>query len=281
MSLADLAAEHGLHRVGARPSFWRYLREAWSRRAFVITLARARLRADLEGNRLGVLWLLLQPCVNALIYGVIFGVLQGDRRGPDWAGHVVIGVFLFQFFTKSLTNGAKSITGNRALVQSLAFPRITLPVAEVIEEFLSLLPSIGLLLVVLPLLGHWPTWEWLLLIPLLALFTLFNTGIALIAARLTVHVQDLTQLLPYISRILFYTSGVLFNVSTIFDKHPIIVQIYDFYPLYQMLQMARDALMNNAAYDPMYWLYFSIWAVVTFVIGLLFFWVAEERYGRD
>lgn len=281
MSLAELAAESGLHRVGARPSFWSYLRDAWSRRDFVYAMARFRLRADLEGNRLGILWLLLQPVINATVYGVIFYFLQGGNRPKDFAAHVVIGVFLFQFFSKSLANGAKSITGNQSLVQSLAFPRITLPVAEVIEQFLSLLPSMGLLLIILPFMGHWPTWQWLLMIPLLALFTLFNTGVALFAARMTVHVQDLTQLLPYLSRILFYTSGVLFDVSKIFESHPIVVQIYDFYPLYQVLQIARATLMGGATYDPMYWLYFSLWSVVMFAVGLVFFWVAEERYGRD
>lgn len=281
MSLAELAAETGLHRVGARPSFWKYLREAWGRREFVYAMARFRLRADLEGNRLGVLWLLLQPVINATVYGIIFGVIQQGSRPKDYAAQVVIGVFLFQFFTKSLANGAKSITGNQSLVQSLAFPRITLPLAEVIEQFLSLLPSIGLLLVALPFMGHWPRWNWLLMIPLLVLFTLFNTGVALFAARLTVHVQDLTQLLPYLSRILFYTSGVLFDVSKLFVGHPLVVRIYDFYPLYQVLEMARAALMGGHPYNQMYWLYFSIWSVGMFLIGLVFFWAAEERYGRD
>nr|WP_300151542.1 ABC transporter permease [Propionicimonas sp.] len=281
MSLASVAAEHGLKRVGARPRFWRYLSEAWRRREFVLAMAQYRLRAELERNRLGVLWLMLQPALNALIYGAIFGILQEDRRGPDFAAHVVIGVFLFQYFSKSLIQGAKSITGNQSLVQSLAFPRITLPLAEVIEQLLSLLPSIGLLFVILPFFGHWPTWSWLLLVPLLGLFTLFNVGIALIAARLTVHVRDLTQLLPFVSRILFYTSGVLFNVSSLFDKRPWVVQLFDFHPLYQVLQMARAALMGGHDYDPMYWAYFSVWSVVVCVVGLLFFWVAEERYGRD
>lgn len=281
MSLADLAAERGLHRVGARPKFWHYLHEAWGRRTFVMTMARYRLLADLEGNRLGVLWLVLQPALNALIYGIIFYFLQGDKRPHDYAAHVVIGVFLFQFFSKSLSNGAKSITGNRSLVQSLAFPRITLPIGEVIEQFLSLLPSIGLLLVTLPFLGHWPTWSWLEMIPLLVLFTLFNTAVALIAARLTVHVQDLTQLLPYISRILFYTSGVLFDVSKIFESHPLVMRLYDFHPLYQVLQMARSILMGGHTFDPAYWWYFSSWSVALLAIGLVFFWAAEERYGRD
>jgi teichoic acid transport system permease protein len=282
MSLADLAASNGLHRVGARPPFWQYLKQAWGRRDFVWAMSRYRMRADLEGNRLGIFWLVLQPVINATIYGVIFYFLVGEKgRGADYPAHVVIGVFLFQFFSKSLSNGAKSITGNQSLVQSLAFPRVTLPVGEVIEQFLSLMPSMALLVIVLPIMGHWPSLEWLLMIPLLALFTLFNTGVALIAARLTVHVRDLTQLLPFISRILFYTSGVLFNVGAVLDAHPTLLRLYDFHPLYQVLQMARSVLMGGRGYDPMYWVYFSEWAVGTLIVGLLFFWAAEERYGRD
>jgi teichoic acid transport system permease protein len=281
MSLAELAAQHGLHRVGARPPLWSYLRQTWARRQFVVTMAEFRLRASMEANRLGIVWLVIRPLLNAVIYGTIFGVLQQDNRAPDYAARVMVGVFLWHFFASCLTDGAKSITGNQSLVQSLAFPRMTLPLAEVIEQFLALLPALAMLAVLLPLMGDPPTWNWLLMIPLLGLYTLFNTGVALIAARLTVHLRDLTQLLPFISRILFYTSGVLFDVSRLFKAHPWIVQVYDFHPLYQVLQLARSTLMGVEGVDPNYWGYFSIWAVLTFVAGLLFFWVAEERYGRD
>ncbi|MFT3969533.1 MAG: ABC transporter permease [Micropruina sp.] len=280
MTVAQLAADRGLHRVGARPPLASYLKQTWARRQFVVKMAQFRLRADLEDNRLGVVWLLLQPVLNALVYGTIFYFLQSDRRPQDYVAHVVIGVFLFQFFSRSLSDGAKSITGNRALVQSLAFPRLTLPLAEVMEQFLSLLPSMGLLLVILPLLGHPPTWSWLLMVPLLALYTLFNAGIAMIAARLTVHVRDLTQVLPFISRILFYTSGVLFDVNRIFESHPWVIAVYDLHPLYQVLTIARHSLMGGD-YNHRFWLYLSVYAVVVFLVGLVFFWVAEERYGRD
>jgi len=280
MDLAQYAAAHGLHRVGARPHLGAYLAETWSRRDFIWAMARFRLRSSLEGNRLGILWLLLTPCLNALVYGLIFGILQGGARGEDYVGRVVVGVFLWQFFAKSFSDGAKSITKNVTLVQSLAFPRMTLPVAEVAEKFLSTLPSIGLLLIILPILGHPPALSWLFIVPLLALYTLFNLGITMIAARLTVHLRDLTQLLPFVTRLLFYTSGVLFNVHTLFKDHPSVVAVYNFHPLYQVMELARNAFMGTEVI-PIYWAYLSAWAVAIFLVGLLFFWVAEERYGRE
>jgi teichoic acid transport system permease protein len=281
MSKAELAEQLGLHRVGARPSLLAYLKQTWARRDFIRTMAAYKMAAQNQENRLGAFWLVLKPSLNALVYGLIFGVIQGGSRPADYPAYVVIGVFMFEFFAQCFSMGAKAITGNRALVQSLAFPRISLPLSVVVEQFYSLMLSMLVMLPLVVVLGHVPTWGWLWLIPLLFLYTLFNTGVALFTARLTVHFRDLTQILPFVSRLLFYTSGALFDVSKIFAAHPWILQIYEWHPIYQALVIARSALMTPAAYDPAYWVHLSIWAVVAVVAGFTFFWVAEERYGRD
>lgn len=280
MSLAETAAEGGLHRVGARPPLLAYLRQAWARRDFTYAMARFKVQAGNEGNRLGALWMVIQPCLNALIYGTIFGLLQGASQPEDFAAFVVIGVFLFRFFGECMTNGAKAITGNSSLVQSLAFPRVTLPMSVVIEKTLSLAPTLGVMFGLLLLLGIWPSWSWLLLVPLIGLFIMFSTGVALIGARLTVHVRDLTQLLPFISRILFYSSGVLFQPDRILESYPTLLMLFDYHPVHEVLSLARGLLLPGQEYNPIYWAYLSVWAVVILVVGLLFFWVAEERYGR-
>jgi teichoic acid transport system permease protein len=278
-AIAELAAGLGLHRVGARENFFRYLAITWQRRDFIWHMAKFRLSANFASNRLGAAWLVLQPIFDALVYGLIFGLLQGNSRPPDYPARVVIGVFLFSFFRGCLNKGAKSVISKRSLVQSLAFPRITLPLAVVLQELLSALPAWGLLFVIMPIMGDFPDWRWLEIFPVFLLSILFNTGVALIAARATVHLEDMSELLPLISRILFFTSGVLFDVSAIFDKWPGVVIAFDFHPIYQMVQLARHALMGIDV-DPAYWIYFSAFSVLVFVAGLWFFWSAEERYGR-
>lgn len=270
-----------LPRVGARPPFFAYVGEMWHRRQFVTTMARFRMRASTEGNRLGIAWIVLRPLLNALIYGSIFGILQGSSRPPGYAAYVVVGVFLFEFFTGCFNGGSKSVNGNRNLVQSLAFPRIALPLAVAVESLFQYLVMLVVLGPILIAFGHYPHPGWLVMIPLVILFTLLNTGVAFITARLTVHVSDFTQLLPFISRILFYTSGVLFNVNTILAEYPTVLRLYDFNPLYQVLAIARYHLIGTDPYPTHYWVTLAISSVVVFVGGAIFFWQAEERYGRD
>jgi len=226
-----------------------------------------------------MLWVVLKPTLNALMYGAIFGVLQGNSKPPGFPMYVVIGVFLFEFFSQSMNQGAKSITGNTALVQSLSFPRITLPLATVLQQILTLAPMLGVMYVYCLVLGARPTWSWLLVLPLVCIFALFNMGVALVCARLTVHVRDLTQLLPLLNRILFYTSGVLFSVDRILNMFPIMVRLFDFHPIYQVLQIARGSIMGTD-YPVEYWAYLSAWSVLMLAFGIVFFWIAEERYGR-
>ena len=56
---------------------------------------------------------------------------------------------------------------------------------------------------------------------------------------------------------------------------------FNWHPIYQVLDIARSLLMTHASYNPMFWLYTALWGVCTFVGGFIFFWVAEERYGRE
>lgn len=281
MTVADRVPGPGLHRVGARPPLVEYLQETWRRRDFAFTLAKSRLQAANEVNRLGVLWIGLRPIINAIVYGSVFGLLQGNSRPPDYTSFVIIGVFMFEFFGSAMNSGARSITGNRSLVQSLAFPRITLPIAAVIEQFLSLLVTVVIMLVLVTIFGDPPTVKWLLLIPLIALFTLFNTGVALICARLTVIVNDLSQLLPFISRLLMYTSGVLFQPDRVLQNHPTALELFRYNPIHEVLVIARGLLLPQThTYEPIFWGYLAGWSVLLVVVGVLVFWVAEEKYGR-
>ena len=77
MTVAEEAEKYGLHRVGARPSLANYLKQTWSRREFIYELAKARIQSKNDQNRLGMLWEVLKPTFNALMYGFIFGILQG------------------------------------------------------------------------------------------------------------------------------------------------------------------------------------------------------------
>ncbi|SKB08390.1 ABC transporter permease [Aeromicrobium choanae] len=275
---------HGLTRVGGRPPLAEYLRGVAQRKDFIVSLAKFRIEAENQRQRLGMLWIVLKPILNAAVFGIVFGILMASTKSvPDFVAFLIIGVFMFEFFSACMGSGSKSITSNQALVQSLAFPRMALPISVVVQKFLQLVPTIGLLMIFLVVMGHLPTWNWLLMLPLTALYFLFCLGVALITARLTVHLPDLGNLLPFITRFFFYTTGIFFSFDIRFEGNPRLLQVIEFQPVYAFLSLSRELLLDS---DPLYdvrmqfWPIIAVWSIGLLVIGTVFFWAAEERYGR-
>jgi teichoic acid transport system permease protein len=283
MTIAEDAAHLGLHKVGGRPPLRDYVADVWKRRLFIFSMARFRIESENQQNSLGLFWVILKPLLNALVYGLIFGILLGQNsRPPHFVEFLIIGVFVFEFFAQSWTLGGKSITNNAALVQSLAFPRMVLPLAAVTQRFLQFVPTVGIMLVFLLVSGNPPQFHWLLIVPLFALYYVFNCGLALVTSRLSVHWRDLNNFLPFLTRFFFYTTGIFFSVEKRFGDHPVIMRIADFQPIHEFLSLTRAALLQGQTYnvDERYWLLASSWSIGLFAFGVWFFWRAEERYGR-
>lgn len=291
-AVAAATGDGALERMGVRPHFRTYLGQLWRRRYFTVVLATSKASARHQNNYLGQLWALINPILNAFVYVLIFGfILRVSRAGTENSiAFVVIGVFMFRFFETSVSAGAKSIKDNLNLVRSVHFPRAVLPVSGVLAELTTLLPALAVMIVISWASGFIPdpafaavpiSWEWLLIIPTVALLWLFNTGCAFLVARWVAITPDLQNVIPYAMRFLMYGSGVIFSIdhylgppaSTLLQYQPVAVYLY----------LARSAIMDDPAFpmNPMMWAFGAGWALVFLALGFVVFWRGEERYGRD
>lgn len=284
---AARAARYGLVRSTARPSLPEYLRRLWQRRYFISAYASARSTSRYSTSNLGQLWQIINPLLQAGVYYIIFGLLLDMKRGVEnYPAFLITGVFVFTFMQRSLNNGAKAISGTRSMIRVLHFPRAVLPLSFVLMEFKQLIISMCALFVIVLVTGEPLTWSWLLVGFAMLLQMMFNLGLGMIMARLGAGSGDVTQLLPFVTRIWFYSSGVFYTIDRWLHHlpewaHPIL----QLNPGAIFLDLYRDVLIDS--YQPMnlpgdvsVWLVAGVWAVLTLVGGFLFFWQREETYGR-
>jgi teichoic acid transport system permease protein len=193
-----------------------YLQELWDRRRFVKTLARAEIQGKRSSTVAGQFWAVLDPLFQAAIYFFLIQVLRGGQggRGSSYQMTLLIsGIFLFQFTRTSLNEGARSVIGGRGLLLNSAFPRALLPISAVYKGLLELVPAGGVYLVIHIAFGR-PIGSGIAFLPLLlVLHTAINLGLALLFAALTVFMRDVTQLMQYLLRVLFFVTPVLYPVS--------------------------------------------------------------------
>jgi teichoic acid transport system permease protein len=272
----------GLHRAGARLPVDEYTRRLWERRYFVTAYSSASNAVGYEGNFLGQAWQVLTPLLNIGVYYLIFGLLLNTNRGvPNYIAFLSVGVFVFTFCTSALTTGARAITGNLGLVRALQFPRAVLPVSTTLVALMRLIYSLVVLVPILLISGEPVTWRWLLLVPAIALQSLFCLGLTFVVARLGARVPDMAEILPFVSRMWMYTSGVMYSVQVFTQGHAAWVgSVMSLNPGYVYLTLARNALLVGSPASAGTWLVATAWAVGTLVMSYLYFWRGEEEYGN-
>lgn len=287
LSPAELARKYGLTVSGARPTLPQYIRELVDRRHFILAFSRAKLVAQYSEAKLGQIWQVATPLLNALVYYLIFGLILNAGKGihkNDYIPFLVIGVFVFTFSQSSLMAGVRAIPANIGLVRALHFPRASLPISFSLQQLQQLLFSMIVVFVVVMSFGNMPQLSWLLVIPALALQFGFNTGLALIFARMGSKTPDLAQLMPFVTRTWMYASGVMFSIGTMLKGKPEwIAEVLQWNPAAIYMDLIRFALIDGYGQGnlpPHVWAFAVGWAVVIGFGGFVYFWKAEERYGR-
>ncbi|MEV5107507.1 ABC transporter permease [Streptomyces massasporeus] len=285
--LTALAARHGLSVSGARPSLPEYVRQLWARRHFITAFATAKLTAQYSQAKLGQVWQVMTPLLNAAVYYFIFGVLLGTKHGvPDYIPFLVTGVFIWTFTQSSIMAGTRAISGNLGLVRALHFPRAALPISFCLQQLQQLLFSMGALVVILLCFGVPVSASWLLALPALALQFTFNAGVSMIMARWGAKTPDIAQLMPFVLRTWMYVSGVMWSLDKLAqnDHLPHVVKVaLEANPAAIYIDLMRFALIDSfhAGQLPHHvWPLAVGWALVAGVGGFIYFWKAEETYGR-
>jgi teichoic acid transport system permease protein len=241
-------------------------------------------------------------------------LFQANRGIQHYIAYLVTGVFIFGFTERSIVVGSTVMRANIALIRALHFPRASLPLAYVLVEFQQLLLSLLVLFAIVLGTGEPLTWYWLLLAPVMVLQATFNMGAALIMARLGAGAQDVSQLIPFLTRIWRYFCGVMYSIASLPASLPLWAKnVLQLNPAAVYISLTRYSIMAtqrtnapgakpyNAAACAVFnakkipalqaychptttiselWLAGLGWAVVTLAVGVVFFWQAETRYGR-
>ncbi|KUJ42978.1 Teichoic acid translocation permease protein TagG [Streptomyces sp. MBT84] len=285
---AQLAARYGLSVSGARPSLPEYVRQLWARRHFISAFATAKLTAQYAQAKLGQVWQVMTPLLNAAVYYFIFGVLLHTKKGvPDYIPFLVTGVFIWTFTSSSILTGTRAISGNLGLVRALHFPRAALPISFCLQQLQQLLFSMAALLVILLFFGVPVAASWLLAIPALILQFTFNAGVSMIMARLGAKTPDIAQLMPFVLRTWMYISGVMWSIDKLTDQQSglpsWVAPVLKANPAAVYIDLMRFALIDSfhaSQLPPHVWVVATGWALLAGVGGFIYFWKAEETYGR-
>ncbi len=273
---AEEARAAGLSQLSSRPSLPQYLRLLWGRREFALLVPLGELRQRNMNTVLGSLWHVLNPLFQAAIYYFLFGIVLDSRGGiENFAAWLIIGLITFGFTQKIIASCSDIIVNRLAMLRTLNFPAGILPVSVTLGELLAHGPALLVVLVVAATVST-PSAMWLLLIPLVLIQAVMSLGLGLVAARVTVHFRDFSQILGHLLKMWLFASGVIFPIDGAPEGW--IRDTLQANPAYVFIQLTRGILLDGR-YDPGLLRLALVYAVVAFLAGFVFFFRYEGRYS--
>jgi teichoic acid transport system permease protein len=257
-----------------------YTRELWRRREFALYLGFGSFSAKNATTALGLVWWVLNPLLLGGVYFLIFGLIFGNRTS-DFLVYLMAGMFVFQFSAQALTGGAHSIIQNSKLLENIRFPRLVLPISKIVESALGFIASLGVLMVIALIAGepilNGPVWVLLFAFPMQLLF---NVGLAAFSGRLAVPFRDITNVIPYFTRIWLYLSPIIWTLDRLEGMGETVNFAVQLNPMFHLLALYRAGLLGY----PFEWSdlgYFAISMAVIFLLGVGMFVRYEKFIVRD
>lgn len=224
-SLTRRTVAEPLRKIGRGSSFTTgtvsSFREVLAYRQLLGRLISREVRAKYKNSSLGIVWSLMRPLAQLLIYYVAIGQFLGAARSiPDFAIFVFTGLTAWALFSEITTAGTNSVVSNAGLVKKVYLPREIFPLAAVGASIFNFAVQLAILIVATLVLGRAPLHLDLLYLPLaVAVVLVFATALALVLSALNVYLRDVQHLIEILLLVLFWASPIVY--STGFVHHAI------------------------------------------------------------
>lgn len=254
-------------------------KELWRYRELLYIFAWRDIKIRYKQTLLGVTWVLLQPLMTTFVFTIFFGKLAKiPSDNLPYSLFVLIGLVFWNFFSGSLSRSSNSLLDNENIIKKVYFPRVILPLSSIVVNFIDFLISCVLLLIFSLILGYVPSPTLLIIAPLaLIISSLTAGGLGLFLSAVNVKYRDVKYILPFFIQILMFLTPVIYPTSIVRPSNRIIMTLN---PMTGVIEAVRTAFSGSNLYDWKILAASTLFSVVIFVIGQLFF-KRTERYFAD
>jgi lipopolysaccharide transport system permease protein len=252
------------------------LRELWHYRELLGFLIWRDIKVRYKQTALGGLWAVLQPFVGMVVFGVLFQKVAAIRSdGSPYPLFVFTGLVIWTFFSNGLTLSSISLVQSEQMIRRIYFPRILVPLGQVLALFLDLAISL-IFLAGLMVYYHWPVSMNLVWLPFFLFGScLVTAGFGFMLSALYVHYRDVKYAVPFFTQMLLFLTPVLYPMEHVPGSLRFLLSVN---PMAGMVEGFRFALLGS----PVSWTLVATSyaeALVLFAMGIFFLRRLESTFA--
>ena len=253
------------------------LGEIWRYRDLCMLLVRRNITTQYKQTVLGPLWYVIQPAMTVIMYMVVFGGIANiPTDGLPQPLFYLAGVCMWQYFSDCLNKTSNTFSDNASIFGKVYFPRIVVPLANVISNLLRLGIQLGLFLIVYAIYQVWiipgqiHTNLYALSLPLLILMLAgLALGFGILFSSVTTKYRDMQLLLSFVVSLWMYATPIIYPISTITDSR--IQFIMKLNPLTGIIEAFKYGMLGEGLFSWPLLAYSFCFMMVLLAVGIVVF----------
>ncbi len=266
---------------------WGSLKAVLDHRGLLNLLVRRDIKARYKDSALGVLWSLINPIVQLVVYYVVMGQILGAARGiENFAIYVFSGLTIYGLLAESLSGTTSSILANAGLVKKVYVPREVFPLASMGSALFTFSVQVVVLIAGCFLLEAPPISSGLLyFFPSVALIVLYATAMGILFSALNVYLRDVQYLVQILLTLSIWAAPIVYGwkmVHDVFRDYSLpgwLLEVYTNNPLTLAVLGFHRAFWtagSNADYPD----HLGLRMLVAFAVGLVVLWICQRVFAR-
>ena len=265
-------------------------KELWAYRDLCSLFVKRNIITKYKQTILGPLWFVIQPALTVIMYMVVFGGIAGiPTDGVPRPLFYLAGTAMWNYFSSCLTSTSNTFVSNASIFGKVYFPRLVMPVSNVISNLLTLAIQFGFFVIIYiayalldPNCTAHLTW-FALLLPLLVLMMAgLALGFGTIFSSLTTKYRDLQVLLSFLVSLWMYATPIVYPLSQTGSKFFMGVPVHTFMclnPVTPIIETFKYGFLGCGEFVGWRWLIYSfVFMCILLSAGIVVFNKVQKSF---
>jgi ABC-2 type transport system permease protein len=252
-----------------------------------MTMARTEFKLRYYGSILGYVWSLMRPLLFFGVLYLFFVKIIHISKGPHYGAYLLTGIVLWTYLSEATGTSVTCLVGREAMLRKIRFPRMVVPLSVSLTATFNLCMNSIVVFVFAFASGVTPTVLWLQMIPIVGLFVVLATGIAMLLSALYVRFRDVQPIWDVFLQVWFYGSPVLYPATAYVTNklHFDVQHVAMINPVATLLAQMGHAFIDPSGYPTAFGAAGAIWPplvalAIVFGVFALGWWVFTREAPR-
>ena len=197
------------------------LGEIWRYRDLIQLFVKRNIIVQYKQTILGPLWYLIQPILTVIMNMVVFGgIAKMSTDGIPQALFYMAGNICWLYFANCLNQTSDTFIANQNMFGKVYFPRLVVPVSNVLSNLLRFVIQLGLFVVIylyFLFMGADIHLNWsIVLVPIYVMMLAgLGLGFGILVSSMTTKYRDLSILFTFIVQLWMYATPIVYPISMV------------------------------------------------------------------